>query len=101
MEHYTIVADPRVKDDLKEAKEYLNKKRGGSGKKFLKEYKKTLIYLQKNPLFQIRYNNVHCLPLKTFKYMIHFQVREQEKVVHIYAVLSTYLNPDSHYIKNP
>ncbi|WP_396172517.1 hypothetical protein [Flavobacterium sp.] len=27
MEHYTIVADPRVKDDLKEAKEYLNKKR--------------------------------------------------------------------------
>jgi hypothetical protein len=27
MKHYTIVADPRVKDDLKEAKEYLNKKK--------------------------------------------------------------------------
>jgi mRNA-degrading endonuclease RelE of RelBE toxin-antitoxin system len=98
MTKYTIVADPRVKEDLKEAKEYLNARRKGYGKKFLDEYRKTLNHLQKNPFFEVRYNTIHCLPLKTFKYMVHFEVNEQEKIVHIYAVLSTYLDPSKHYI---
>lgn len=99
MDKYTIVAAPKVKEDLKEAKNYLNSKRTGYGKKFIDEYRKTLIQLQKNPFFQARYNSIHCVPLKTFKYMVHFQVNEQEKIVHIYAVLSTYLDPNTHFVK--
>jgi hypothetical protein len=34
MEKYTIVADPRVKDDLKEAREFLNTRRKDSVKSF-------------------------------------------------------------------
>jgi len=37
--------------------------------------------------------------MKTFKYMIHFKVDEENKIIHIYAVLSTYLNPDKNWIK--
>jgi len=98
MEKYTIIADPRVKDDLKEAKDYLNTKRKGYGKKFLAEYKKTLLYLQQNPFFQLRYKEVHCLPLKNFKYMLHFKINEASKTVHIFAVLSTHLNPDKNWL---
>ena len=86
---YTILADPKVKDDLKEARYFLNSKRKGFGKKFLTEYKATLKHLQITPNFQIRYDEIHCLPMKTFKYMIHFKVDEENKIVHIYAVLST------------
>lgn len=31
--------------------------------------------------------------------MIHFQINENEKFVHVYAVLSTYLVPKTHFIK--
>lgn len=48
MKKYKIIADPRVVEDLKEAKEYLNAKRKGYGKKFIDEYRKTLFHLQKN-----------------------------------------------------
>jgi len=64
----------------------------------LKQYRETLKTLQQNPHFQIRYNDIQCLPLKDFKYMIHFKVDEIKKEVHIYAVLSTYLNPKESWI---
>jgi hypothetical protein len=99
MVDYTIIADPKVKDDLKEARDFLNSRRKGFGKKFLSEYSVTLKHLQKNPNFEIRYNDIHCLPMKTFKYMIHFRMDEENKNIHIYAVLSTHLNPDKNWIK--
>ena len=99
MVNYKINADPKVKDDLKEARDFLNSRRKGFGKKFLSEYRATLKHLQKIPHFQNRYSDVHCLPMKTFKYMVHFKVVEEDKIVHIYAVLSTYLNPDKNWNK--
>ena len=51
MKSYTIVADPKVKDDLIEARDFLNSRRKGFGKKFLSEYRITLKYLQKTPNF--------------------------------------------------
>lgn len=98
MKKYTLVADPRVHDDLKEARDFLNSRRKDYGGKFLSEYRKTLKSLQNNPLFQVRYKEVHCLPMKTFKYMIHFKVDEENKKVHIYAVLSTHQDPEKHWI---
>ena len=98
MKKYTLVADPRVEDDLKEARDFLNSRRKGFGGKFLSEYRSALKSLQSNPLFQVRYKEVYCLPMKTFKYMIHFKVEEQNKTVHIYAVLSTHQDPDKHWI---
>lgn len=99
MANYTITADPKVKGDLKEARDFLNSRRKGFGKKFLQEYRATLKYLQQTPNFQIRYSEVHCLPMKTFKYMIHYKIDEENKCIVIYAVLSTYLNPDKNWIK--
>ena len=98
MKKYTLVADPRVEDDLKEARNFLNSRRKGYGRKFLAEYRSALKSLQNNPLFQVRYKEVHCLPMRTFKYMIHLKVEEQNKTVHIYAVLSTHQDPDKHWI---
>lgn len=98
MQVYTIIADPNVKNDLRDAKDYLNTQRKGWGKKFLIQYRETLKSLQQNPHFQIRYKDIHCLPLLDFKYMIHFKVNETKKEIHIYAVLSTHLNPKENWL---
>jgi hypothetical protein len=50
MVNYTIIADPKVKDDLKEARDLLNSRRKGFGKKFLSEYRITLKHLQKSQI---------------------------------------------------
>ena len=51
-----------------------------------------------NPDFQIRYKNIHCLPLKSFKYMVHFAINTENKIVHIYAVLSTHQDPNKNWL---
>ncbi len=98
MKKYTVVADPRVADDLKEARDFLNARRKGFGTKFLTEYRSFLKTLQTNPDFQVRYKNIHCLPLKSFKYMVHFAINTENKIVHIYAVLSTHQDPNKHWL---
>jgi hypothetical protein len=99
MKKYKIVADPRVADDLKIAKGFLNARRKGFGAKFLNEYRSFLKTLEINPEFQKRYKDFHCLPLKTFKYMIHYKIDQVNKIVRVYAVLSTYQDPSKHWIK--
>ena len=54
MTKYTITADPRVADDLIEARDFLNSRRKGYGKKFLNEYRSFLKSLQHNPFYEIR-----------------------------------------------
>ena len=98
MKKNTVVADPRVVNDLKEARDFLNSKRKGFGTKFLTEYRAFLKTLQSNPDFQVRYKDIHCLPLKTFKYMVHFTINKETQSEHIFAVLSTHQNPNKHWL---
>lgn len=95
---YTIVADPLVKNDLIEARDFLESRRKGFGLKFIQEYKSLLSSLTINPDFQVRYKDIHCLPMPTFKYMVHFKIVETTKTVIVYAVLSNYLDPNSKWL---
>lgn len=98
MKSFKIIADPRVKLDLKEAKEFLKTKRKNLELKFLQDYKTSLIVLKTNPFFEISYDNIRCLPLKKFQYMIHFVVNEDENTVTIYGLISTFLNPEDSWL---
>jgi len=95
---YKIQADPRVKLDLQQAMEFLKSRRKGLDTKFLADYKSSLKTLKTNPFFEVRYDNIRCLPLETFKYMIHFSVDEDNNTVLVNAVISTYLDPDDSWL---
>lgn len=98
MKTYKIQADPRVKLDLQEAIDFLKSRRKGLDTKFLADYKSRLKTLKTNPFFEIRYDEIRCLPLEVFKYMIHFSVDEVNNIVLINAVISTYLDPDDSWV---
>ena len=98
MKTYKIQADPRVKLDLQQAMEFLKSRRKGLDTKFLADYKSSLKTLKTNPFFEVRYDNIRCLPLETFKYMIHFSVDEDNNTVLVNAVISTYLDPDDSWL---
>ena len=86
---YAIMIDPRAVRDIQEAIDYYDSQQAGLGVKFEKALNKSLLTLQTNPFFQIRYHEIHCLPLKKFPYMVHFTVDDNEMLVTIRAVFHT------------
>ena len=91
---YNIVIDPRAIRDIQQAINYYDEQQAGLGKKFEEALNKHLLTLETKPFFRIRYDNVHCLPLKKFPYMVHFTINQDQKMVTIHAVFHTALNPE-------
>jgi hypothetical protein len=90
---FTTVLDPRAIDDIQKAIDYYDNKHPGLGEQFESVLNQHIIQLEQHPYFQARYDNVHCLPLKKYPYMIHFTIDENKKELTILAVFNTYRNP--------
>ena len=90
----TIKIEPEALKDIQEAIIWYNEKQPDLGASFLQEVKENFSKLKINPYFQIRYDNVRCLPLNKFPFMVHFTFSENEKLIIIRAVLNTSINPD-------
>jgi mRNA-degrading endonuclease RelE of RelBE toxin-antitoxin system len=89
---YSVVIDPLAIQDIQQAIEYCDEQQTGLGLKFEAALDKHLITLEKIPFFLVRYDNVRCLPLKKFPYMVHFTIDESKNIVIIRAVLHTSLS---------
>ena len=94
---YLVKVEERAFNDIQQAVNYYNGKQSKLGEKFYTSYKKTLRTLKRNPYFQIRYDAIRCIVIKSFPYMIHFSIDEKEKRIIIFAVVHTSLNPDKSY----
>ena len=90
---FKIKVEPEAMDDIQQGIDWYNKKQAGLGRKFLKEVKACFKSLKISPFFQIRYDDVRCLPLKKYSFMVHFTVHEADKLVIVRAVFNTYLDP--------
>lgn len=86
-------------EDIQEGVNYYNSRQKGLGKRFFQEIRISFSKLKKNPFFQLRYDDVRCLPLKKFPFMVHFTVDEINKIVTIYAVINSHLDPAANWIK--
>ena len=73
--NFTILIDARAIQDIQEAINYYNNQQIGLGKKFENKLNKYIVALEKNPFFIVRYNQVRCLPMKKFPYMVHSILR--------------------------
>ena len=90
---FTAVIDPRAMQDVQEAIEYYDEKQPGLGEEFEHHLNEHLQLIEKNPFFQVRYDDIHCLPLKRFPYMIHYTIQEDQQIVTVQAVLNTFRSP--------
>lgn len=91
---FTTVIDPRAMQDIQRAVDYYEEQQPGLGAQFEDTLNEYLLKLEQNPFFQIRYDNVHCLPLKKYPYMIHFTVDEHEELIMVRAVFNTFRNTE-------
>lgn len=90
---FTTVLDPRAIRDIQQAIDFYEEQQPGLGEQFEETLNEYLQKLEKNPFFQIRYDKVHCLPLKKFPYMIHFTIDENEQIINVRAILNTFRDP--------
>jgi len=90
---YSLVIDPKAIEDIQQAIDYYDEQQSGLGKRFESALNKRLLTLEKNPFFQNRYDQVRCLPMKRFPFMVHFTINEKQSIVTIRAVFHTSLDP--------
>lgn len=90
--------EPFAKNDIQLEINYYNEKQEGLGKKFHTEIKTSFNAIRQNPFYQIRYDNVRCLPLKKFHAMIHYTVDEVKNRIIVRAVINTNRNPKTSWI---
>lgn len=70
---FSINIEPEAFNDIQEAIDYYNRCKPGLGKKFLETIKKHIILVKGyHHSFAIRYENIRCLPVKKYPYMIHY-----------------------------
>ncbi|MCB0431353.1 MAG: type II toxin-antitoxin system RelE/ParE family toxin [Flavobacteriales bacterium] len=91
---FKIKIEQDAHSDIQHAIDWYNQQQPGLGRKFHAQVKTSFSKLRTNPFFQIRYENIHCLPLKKFPFMVHFTIDEKGREVTVLAIFHTSLNPE-------
>ncbi|MFZ4797460.1 MAG: type II toxin-antitoxin system RelE/ParE family toxin [Bacteroidia bacterium] len=96
---FVVKIEKRAINDISNSIEYYNIQQKDLGNKFVKEVNKAINKISINPFYQIRYDDVRCILVNKFPFMIHFSIDEINEVIKIFAVIHTARNPDNNWIK--
>lgn len=91
---FVLLIGKKAAIDIQSAIDYYERQQEGLGRKFEAMLHDILMNLQMNPHYAIRYDNVRCLPMQLYPYMIHFTLDESANEIRIHAVLHTSRNPN-------
>jgi len=94
MKKFRIKIDPKALADIQGISEWYNQKQEMLGKKFQETTIQQINQLDKSAhSYVIRYNEIRCMLIKKFPYMVHFYINEKMGFIEILAVISTHRNP--------
>lgn len=92
---FSITVEPVALVDIQQGIDYYDAKQVGLGRKFEAALNRHFISLERNPFFEVRYEQVRCLPVKNYPYMIHFTVNEATQSVIVRGVFHTSIDPEN------
>ena len=94
MKNFTVVFSPFAIEDTEKAVEYYEEKQTGLGGRFTSQLQQILNTIKRNPFFAaVRYDDIRCAIIKKFPYLVHYHIDEEELLVTIIAIYSTYKEP--------
>lgn len=96
---FRVELDSRALQDIQEAIDYYDEQLIGLGVTFEACLNKYIKSLSKNPFYHKRYDDIRCLPLKKFPFMLHFTVDEASKLIYVHAVINTSRDPKEYWVK--
>jgi hypothetical protein len=93
---FTIKYNPEFFNDIVIAVDWYNEKQTGLGDKLFNNVQNQTAKLSKTALlFSIKYDNIRCMRIEKFPYMVHYRVNEQTKTVKVEALFHTSRDPKS------
>ncbi|MFD0751030.1 type II toxin-antitoxin system RelE/ParE family toxin [Mucilaginibacter calamicampi] len=94
MTSYKIKISPEALSDIQEASNCYNKQVPGLGSRYQKNVKQQIEILKKRAEgYSVRYEDVHCVLVKKFPFLIHFTINKEAHFVEVFAVFHTSRNP--------
>jgi len=93
---FEIFQYPEADQDILAAVNYYKEISNSTASNFEKQLSKAYDQLERNPFFQIRYDDVRVLPLKKFPYIILFHIDEINKIFFVISVFCTHQNPEKY-----
>jgi len=95
LKKFSIDIEPEAFEDIQEAVNFYNSRQPGLGERFYNTTDKQIDFLKKNYFsFAVRYDDIRCMRVEKFPYMIHYRVLENQQTVSVKAVFCTHNNPD-------
>lgn len=92
---FTVEYNPDFYNDIAQAVDWYNEKQDGLGSRLLDNVKKQTANLSTSALhFPIKYDDIRCMCIENFPYMIHYRVNEQTKIVKVEAMFHTSRDPN-------
>jgi len=89
---WKIVTDDLAKREIEDALDYYSGLSLKAADQLGGELAEALITLSLHPFFAVRYKQIRCLPLKSFPYMLHYQIFETINTVKIAGIIHTSLD---------
>jgi hypothetical protein len=95
LKKFVLDVEPEVFDDIQEAVDFYNSRKQGLGERFYKAIDKQFDFLKKNYFsFAVRYDDIRCMKVEKFPYMVHYRVLQSQETISIKAVFCTHGDPD-------
>lgn len=91
---FKVEYNPDFFNDIAQAVDWYNEKQVGLGDRLLNIVKKQTTKLSTSALhFSMKYDDIRCLAVDKFPYLIHYRVNEQTKTVKVEAIFHTSRDP--------
>ncbi len=91
---FKVEYNPDFFNDLAQAVDWYNEKQSGLGDKLFSNVKKQTAKLSTSALhFVIKYDNIHCMCIDQFPYLVHYRVNEQSAIVKVEVLFHTSRDP--------
>lgn len=92
--NYKIKIDKDALIDIQEITDWYNCELQGLGSRFQKQTVIQINALKNNPFIHAtRYDDIRCVVIKKFPFLIHYVINESQKAVTVFAIIHTSRNP--------
>lgn len=91
---YKIKIHKEAFNDIQNSIDWYDKQSNGLGLRFASQVIKQISMLRENGKhYPIRYNDVRCMIIKKFPFLVHYHIDEEADLITVFAVFHTSLNP--------
>ena len=92
---FKVIYADEFYDDIQNAVDFYNSRGKSLGTRFFKAVEIQISKIKSNVSgFQVRYNNVRCIPLNKFPYTIHYRLVTETNTIMIIAIFCDFRNPE-------